>query len=114
MSLATPNKPQGLLEQVENLSGIMSIWKFMIQSSKNLRPGKLGDDKRHVLEDPWQVRDRGTIASLQLSIDRLKDELEYSNDKDARLGLLLHNLCELSEILNPVIESLYVSNIHRA
>ncbi len=80
----------------------------MIQSSKPPRPGK-NQDETPLLDDPWEVRDRGFIASLQLNVDKLKDELEYTNDKDPRLGLLLHNLRELSETIRPMIEALYLS-----
>ncbi len=82
----------------------------MIQSSKPVPVGKVGQGKKNILDDPWEMRDRGTIASLQMSVNKLKDELEYTNEKDARLGLLLHNLRELSEIIRPLFEALYVSS----
>ncbi len=85
----------------------------MIKSSKPVPPGAREGDERYLLDDPWKVRDRGTVAPLQLSLNNLKDELEYTNDKDPRLGLLLHSVRELSEVLMPLIEALYVSSINR-
>ncbi len=85
----------------------------MIQSSKPIPPGTSENDERHLLDDPWKVRDRAVVSSLQLGVEKLIDNLEYTNNKDPRLGLLLHNCRELRDITRPLIEALFISGMNR-